>query len=118
MPSTRSNKKRVVVKLQNLPADLQEAIRKEYPMGFTDHMIRVDKGPGDFFYAIVFETEDTSYLVKIDVNVDGQIDDDDDKDYYNDEIKGADEIADTDDEEEEEKHSSNLVDDDDDDIDD
>ena len=88
--------------MQNLPAELQEAIRTQYPTGFTDHMIRVDKGPGDFFYAIVFETEDTSYLVKIDVNVDGQIDDDDDKDYYNDDLKGADDLADAADEEEEE----------------
>ena len=111
MPSTRSNKKRVVVKLQNLPAELQEAIRKQYPTGFTDHMIRVDKGPGDFFYAIVFETEDTSYLVKIDVKVDGQIDDDDDKDYYNDDLKGADDLADAADEEEEEEVRNDLDDD-------
>ena len=74
-------------------------------------MIRVDKGPGDFFYAIVFETEDTSYLVKIAVNVDGQIDDDDDKDYYNDDLKGADDLADAADEEEEEEVRNDLDDD-------
>ena len=81
-------------------------------MGFTDHMIRVDKGPGDFFYAIVFETEVTSYLVKIVVNVDGQIDDDDDKDYYNDDLKGADEIADNAEEEEEKEVRNDIADDD------
>ena len=94
MPNVKTNKKRVVVKLQNMPEELQEEVRKQYPYGFTDHMMRIDKGPGDFFYAVVFETEDTNYLVKIDVNVDGQIEDDDDKEYYNDEIKGADELAD------------------------
>lgn len=99
MPNTKTNKKRVVVKLQNMPEELQEAVRKQYPAGFTDHMMRIDKGPGDFFYAVVFETEDTNYLVKIDVNVDGQIEDDDEKDYYNDDIKGADELADSPDEE-------------------
>lgn len=102
MPKPNTNKKRVVVKLQNMPEELQEAVRKQYPMGFTDDMIRIDKGPNDFFYAVVFETEDTSYLVKIDVNIDGQIEDDDDKDYYNDDIKGADDIIDTADEEDDE----------------
>lgn len=81
-----------------MPEEFQEAVRRKYPYGFTDHMIRIDKGPGDFFYAVMFETEDTNYLVKIDVNVDGQIEEDEEKDYYNDEIKGADELADTADE--------------------
>ena len=67
MPNVKTNKKRVVVKLQNMPEELQEEVRKQYPYGFTDHMMRIDKGPGDFFYAVVFETEDTNYLVKIDV---------------------------------------------------
>ena len=59
-------------------------------------MIRIDKGPGDFFYAIVLETEDTSYLIKVDVKVDGQVEEDD-KDFFgDDEIKDDDEIIDTD----------------------
>ena len=95
MTTTRIAKKRIVTKFQNLSEDLQDALRKKYPYGFTDHMIRIDKAPGDFFYAVMLETEDTSYLVKIDVNVDGQIEDDDDKDYFNDDLKGAEELADT-----------------------
>lgn len=98
MPNTKTIKKRVAVRFQNMPEEFQEAVRRKYPYGFTDHMIRIDKGPGDFFYAVMFETEDTNYLVKIDVNVDGQIEEDEEKDYYNDEIKGADELADTADE--------------------
>ena len=96
-----NNKKRVVVKYQNMPEELQDAVKKAYPHGFTDHMIRIEKGPGDFFYAVVFETEDTNYLVKIDVNIDGKIEEEEDKEYYNDEIKGAEEIIDSADEEEE-----------------
>lgn len=102
MPKTNTNKKRVVVKFQNLPEELQDAVKKQYPQGFSDHMIRIEKSPNDFFYAVVFETEDTNYLVKIDVNIDGQIEEDDEKDYYNDEIKGADDIIDGGEEEEEE----------------
>ena len=103
MPNVKTNKKRVVVKLQNMPEELQEEVRKQYPYGFTDHMMRIDKGPGDFLFAVVFETEDTNYLVKLDVNVDGQIEDDDDMEYYNDEIKGADELADRPDDESDEE---------------
>ncbi len=88
-------KRRVATSLKNLSPELQEEVRKKYPQGYTDHMIRVDKGPGDFFYAIVLETEDTSYLIKVDVKVDDQLEDDEDKGFYDDdEIKGADEIID------------------------
>lgn len=89
-------KRRVATSLKNLSPELQEEVRKKYPQGYTDHMIRVNKGPGDFFYAIVLETEDTSYLIKVDVKVDDQLEDDEDKGFYDDdEIKGADELIDT-----------------------
>lgn len=93
--SNTAPKKRVVISYHNLSPELQAELKKKYPTGFTDYMIRIDKGPGDFFYGVVFETADTNYLVKVDVKVDGGHDDDDDKDYYDDEdIKGADEITD------------------------
>ena len=69
MISEKKQKRRVVVSYKNLSAELREEVRKKYPFGYTDHMIRIDKGPGDFFYAIVLETEDTSYLIKVDVKV-------------------------------------------------
>lgn len=83
-------KKRVVVSYKNLSPELQEEIKKQYPNGYTDSMLRIDKGPGDFFYAIMLETEDVSYLVKVDVKVDDQLDEEEDKDYYNDNIKDTD----------------------------
>ena len=48
----RKQKKRVVVSYKNLSAELREEVKKKYPNGYTDSMIRIDKGPGDFFYAI------------------------------------------------------------------
>lgn len=83
-------KKRVVVSYKNLSPELQEEVKKQYPNGYTDSMLRIDKGPGDFFYAIMLETEDVSYLVKVDVKVDDQLDEEEDKDYYNDDIKDTD----------------------------
>ncbi len=89
-------KKRVVISYHNLPVELQEELKKRYPYGYTEAMIRIDKGPGDFFYGVVLETDDISYLVKIDVKIDGSLDEEEDKEYYDEEIKGAEEIADDD----------------------
>ena len=101
-----SNKKRSVVSFNNLPLELQEAVKAAYPTGYSDSMIRVAKPNGDFFFAVAFATEEVSNLVKIDVKIDDITDDDDDKDYYDDEIKGADQIQD--DEEEEERRPTPI----------
>lgn len=92
MASETKIKKRVAISYKNLTPELQDEVKKKYPHGYTDQMIRVDKGNGDFFYAIVLETEDTSYLIKVDVKIDDQIEEEEDKEYYDDEIKGDDEI--------------------------
>ncbi|MEG0788725.1 MAG: hypothetical protein RSB23_03655 [Alistipes sp.] len=90
------SKKHLVTSFHNLTPELQNLVKQFYPLGFTEAMMRVDKPNGDFFYAVPFETEEIAYLVKIDVKIDDNSQDDDDnsKDYYEDEIKGADEIQD------------------------
>ena len=100
MAPNQNTKKRVAISYKNLSPELLEEVKKKYPTGWTDHMIRIDKSPTDFFYAIMLETEDTSYLIKVDVKVDaapGQIEEEEDKEYYDDEIKGAEDIADSED---------------------
>ena len=94
--ASNENKKRVAISYKNLSPELLEEVKKKYPYGWTDHMIRIDKSPTDFFYAIMVETEDTSYLIKVDVKVDatGHNEEEEDKEYYDDDIKGAEEIAD------------------------
>lgn len=88
------SKKRLVTSFNNLPQELQDAVKELYPAGFSDAMMRVDKPNGDFFYAVPFETDEVSYLVKIDVKIDDISEEEDDKDYYDDEIKGAEDISD------------------------
>lgn len=92
------NKKRLIVSFHNLSTELQEELKRQYPTGYTDRMIRIEKGLGDFFYAVLLETPDINYLVKVDVKIDDDPEEDDDKGYYDDEIKGAEEIASDDDE--------------------
>lgn len=102
----KAPKKRVVTSYENLSDELLTALKERYPLGFTDYMIRVDKPDGTFFYGVVFETDDTNYLVKISVKIDNKAKEDIEKDLFadedadNDEIKGADEIAEPESEEE------------------
>ena len=88
-----SAKKRLVTSFNNLAPELQEAVKAAYPLGYTDYMMRIDKPNGDFFFAVPFETEEISYLVKIDVKIDDASAEEEDKDYYDDDLKGADELA-------------------------
>ena len=92
MVKAMANKKHLVASFHNLSPELQEEIKQKYPLGFTDAMIRVDKPNGDFFYAVPYDTDEISYLVKIDVKIDDLSEDEEEKEYYDDEIKGADDI--------------------------
>ena len=96
-------KKRVVISYHNLPEHLQDEMKRQHPTGFTESMIRIDKGPGDFFYAVVFETDEVNYLVKVDVKIDGnpaEEEEESEKDYYEEDIKGDDIAGDDSDDEE------------------
>ena len=74
-----NTKKRLVVSYKNISEELREELKKSYPSGFQDAMIRVDKGPGDFFYAVDLETDDIHYLIKVDVKIDDKLEEDEEK---------------------------------------
>lgn len=98
--TTKVVKRRSVVSFANLAPELQEEVKRLYPTGYNEAMMRIEKPNGDFFYAVPFETDEVIYLVKVAVKIDDHIDEEDDKDYYSDDLKGADEFADHADEEE------------------
>jgi hypothetical protein len=70
------DKKRLIVSMNNLPEGVIEAIHKKYPFGYTDYVLKISKGDNDFFHAITVDTEDASYLVKVNVKVDSRVDND------------------------------------------
>ncbi len=79
------NKKRVVVNYFNLTPDILELLKKKYPAGYQHHVIKVEKPNGDFFYAVTLDTEDTSYLIKVNVKIDSKPkDEDEEKDFFGD----------------------------------
>ena len=87
-------KRRLITSFHNLTAEQQEEVKALYPLGFSEVMTRYDKPDGSFFYTVPYETDDTYYMVKIDVKVDDGQDDDSDAYYDEDDLKGADEFAD------------------------
>ena len=89
-----NTKKRLVTSFNNLTTEQQDEVKALYPRGFAEVMTRIDKPNGDFFYAVPFDTEEVAYLVKIDVKIDDKAHEEDDKDYYDDDLKGADELQD------------------------
>ncbi len=80
-----TEKKRLVVSFKNLPEELKEELNAQYPNGYGENLIKVNKSATEFFYAVPFETEDTKYLVKIDVKVDLNHEDEEEEDSYSDE---------------------------------
>ena len=88
-------KRRLITSIHNLTPEQLAELKTLYPLGFNDVMMRYDKPDGTFFYTVPYETEDTYYMVKIDVKVDDVQDDDNDGYYEDDDLKGADEFADT-----------------------
>lgn len=94
MTKQNTAKKHIVTSYRNLSSEMLAAIKEKYPLGFTEAMIRVDKPNGEFFYAVPFDTEEIAYLVKIDVKIDDNSQDEEDKDFYDEDIKGADDIQD------------------------
>lgn len=98
-------KKRVAISYANLTPELLEALKAKYPLGYTDEMIRIDKPNGEFFYAVVLETEEISYLVKVNVKIDSNPQEEIEKELFEsdevDDIKDAEQVidvADSDDE--------------------
>ncbi|MDR1055005.1 MAG: hypothetical protein LBL90_04100 [Prevotellaceae bacterium] len=68
-----NGKRRLVVSYKNLSPELIELVREKYPRGYADDVFKVDKGNGDFFHAITLDTADATYLIKVDVKVDTEI---------------------------------------------
>jgi hypothetical protein len=74
-------KKRLVVSYKNCSEEVLEAIKKKYPAGYNDYVMKVQKPNNDFFYAITVDTADASYLVKVDVKIDNLTEEEFEKEF-------------------------------------
>jgi hypothetical protein len=98
-------KKRAIISYDKLEIEQKKGILKEYPDGYMNHLTQIKTPMGEILDALIWETEETIYLVKFPkVNKPIVVDDDDDDDDDDmDEIDDKDikdEDVDDDDEEE------------------
>jgi hypothetical protein len=74
-------KKKLVVNYKNCPEEVIEAIKKKYPNGYSDFVMKVQKPNGEIFYAITVDTADSSYLIKVDVKIDNLTEEEFEKEF-------------------------------------
>lgn len=91
-------KKRSIVDINNAPAEVLQKISDDYPNGYDHALVRFNNAKGDLVVAIPIETEDTKFLVKINVITKQQIQDDLDLDDLNNSPDVEDDKDDSDDE--------------------
>jgi hypothetical protein len=66
-------KKKIIVNHHDASSEVLEAIQKQYPTGWSERIIRVDLAPDKYFNAIIVETNDATYLVKVPMKKDKKI---------------------------------------------
>jgi hypothetical protein len=107
------SKKRAIISYDKLDIEQKKDILKEYPDGYMNHLTQIKTPTGEILDALIWETEETIYLVKFPkVTKAIVVDDDDDDDM--DEIDDKDIKEDTDDDAEEEEDSYDKPEEDDD----
>ncbi len=61
----QSSKPRVVKSYDTLEPELQEQIKLAYPNGFAQHLVSYTNAAGEKVSALIFETDDRHYLLKM-----------------------------------------------------
>lgn len=61
-------KNRVIKSLENLTPELRAVLRKRYPEGFEDHLMRIMNAKNEPIFVVPLETEETMYLIKVAVS--------------------------------------------------
>jgi hypothetical protein len=78
------DKTRKLVSFEKLDATLRKQLLREYPDGFGNAVMKIEAPTP--FYAVRFESEDTSYLIKLSNYVVESLEDDEDEDDERDEM--------------------------------
>jgi DNA-directed RNA polymerase subunit delta len=113
------SKKRAIISYDKLTIEQKKQILKDFPDGYINHLTTIKTPTGEVLDALMWETEEIIYLVKINkITPKSAVVDDDDDDYEDDEFDKMDgdmKDDDMDDDDEEEDYDKPDNDDDDDD---
>lgn len=94
-------KKRAIISYDKLSIEQKKGILKEYPDGYVNHLTQIKTPFGEVLEALIWETEETIYLVKFPKVqrsvVSDDDDDDDDMEDMNDDVDVNDDDMDDDD---------------------
>ncbi len=71
-----TTKKRSIVSFHNLPEEIQNLFREKYGNSYGDFVQKVTKPNNDIIYVVPLETDDTYYMIKVEVRVDAKMTDD------------------------------------------
>lgn len=97
------SKKRAIISYDKLSIDQKKQILKDFPDGYVNHLTTIKTPTGEMLDALIWETDEVIYLVKINkVTPKAPAVDDDEDDFEDDfdkvDVKDEDEDSDSDDE--------------------
>lgn len=96
------SKKRAIISYDKLSIDQKKQILKDFPDGYVNHLTTIKTPTGEMLDALIWETDEVIYLVKINkVTPKAPAVDDDEDDFEDDfdkvDVKDEDEDSDSDD---------------------
>ena len=74
-------KKRSIIAYENLDENQRKRLSREYPEGFQGQLTEIKKPTGEILDALIWETEEIIYLVKMTKAMSILLDEEDDDDY-------------------------------------
>lgn len=113
------SKKRAIISYDKLTIDQKKQILKDFPDGYVNHLTTIKTPTGEVLDALIWETDEVIYLVKINkVTPKAPAVDDDEDDFEDDfdkvDVKDEDEDSDSDDDDDDYGDKPDDDDDDDD----
>ncbi len=75
-------KKRIIKSYEKLSTELQDQLREQYPYGFSNKLIRLNNSKNETFFAVPLETDDTIYMVKVQIEKIKKHNDSDDEFHF------------------------------------
>jgi len=76
-------KKRIIKSYEKLSPDLQELLKQQYPYGFSNKLIRLNNARNETFFAVPLDTEDATYMVKVQIEKIKKHEDQEDEFHFN-----------------------------------
>lgn len=85
MNMRKNHKKKLIVSYKNLSDELLALFKEAYPEGHSDFVQKTIKPNGEPIFVVPLETEDATYMVKVEVKIDTTLAEEElDKDLYGD----------------------------------